>query len=230
MTTRPIVLWLVAAALVAGACGGGSSTDTTAPEAEQLLADAADAMEALTSAAFDMTRSGEPVVISGMEFLSARGQYGAPDSTQALLEMRASEITVELGTISIGDVTWLTNPLTGGWEELPEGTGFNPAILFEPEIGWRPLLTEDISNVTVADGGDGTWKVSGTVAAERVEVITAGLVSDQEVEADIWIDRETSQVERIEFSTEGEEGTSDWVLELSEFDEPVSIDPPDSSG
>ena len=224
-TVRTGVLALTLAMALA-ACGDSSPSVEDAPEVSALLGQSATAMQDLESARFMMDRTGAPVVISGMEFVSAEGQYDAPRSAQSILDMVAGGITLELGTISIDERTWLTNPLTGGWEELPAGTGFNPAVLFDPGVGWVPLLTDDISGAEVDRVEDGAYVVTGTAAAERVAVITAGLVEDQEVGVELWIGAEDSRLQRLEFSTEGDEGRSDWVVELSEFDEPVTIDPP----
>ena len=41
------------------------------------------------------------------------------------------------------------------------------------------------------------------------------------------IDRESAVVTTMEFSTVGEAGETLWFLDLSEFDEPVTISPPE---
>jgi ABC-type amino acid transport substrate-binding protein len=215
---------LIVLGLVAAACGG-SSSDTTLPEVDSLLADSAAAMTALEYAGFQMNTEGAAVTIEGLTFRAADGAYAAPDSARGILTMQASGLTVDLATISVGERTWLTSPLTGRWEELRAGTGFNPAIFFGPE-GWAPLLTEDLSGAAVTGVSSGEYVVTGRVAEHRVEFLTAGIASDQDVDIELRIDTETLHLTHAEFSTVGDEGTTDWEIRLFDFDEPVTIEPP----
>jgi hypothetical protein len=58
-------------------------------------------------------------------------------------------------------------------------------------------------------------------------VITAGLAGDEPVEVAFWIDPNTHHIVRIEFTTgTGAEEPSTWLLSFSDFDEPVTIEPP----
>ena len=61
-------------------------------------------------------------------------------------------------------------------------------------------------------------------------MITAGLVEAQAVEIAVTIDLETFYLLRAEFSTTGEEGVSDWLLIFTDYDEPVTIEPPATDG
>jgi hypothetical protein len=216
---------LLALVILAAACGGGEA-DAPARDPGDLVAEAADAMDSVASARFEMRRTGEPVTIQGMTFDAAVGEYAAPDAARALLDLRAGDLVLQMGTISIGERTWLTNPLTGDWDELDAGTGFNPARIFDPDLGWRPLLTEDLSDLRSIGIRDGLQVVGGTVAADRVAVLTAGLVEDQAVPIEISLDPETGRIRRVEFSTQGESGETTWVIELSGYDEPVTVEPP----
>jgi hypothetical protein len=214
-----VLVWALAA------CGGGDP-DYDGVDPSDVLASSAEAMAAVESASFEMRRSGATVEIEGMVFDSAVGEYVAPDSARALLRLRAGDLSVELGTISIGERTWLTNPLSGSWEELESGTGFNPADIFDPDIGWPPLLTDDISNVEYLDRRGGVHRIRGTVAGERMAVLTAGLADAQPVTVEMEIDRSTNRLHRLEFETMGDGGVSSWVIDLSGYDESVQIQPP----
>jgi hypothetical protein len=214
---------VLALALLATSCGG--SPGPAAPDAAGLIDDAVAAMQAVASAHFEMTRDGAPITVEGLVFDSAVGRYAAPAAAEAVLRMHAGEIAIELGTVSIGDQTWLTDPLTGRWHELRVGSGFNPAVLFDPDLGWVALLT-DLAEVTVVSAGGDTHRLSGRLPAARVEAITAGLAPGQSITLDLWLDAATRHIVRLEFSTIGDQGQSDWVIVMSDFGAPVEIDPP----
>ncbi len=231
---RSIAL-LVAIVVVAVGCGDDTvassttETPTTRPlSAQEILTEAAATMQAVETLRYEIELSGAPITLLGVELRSASGQYLAPESSQAVLRAAIGGLTIELATIAIGGTSWLTNPLSGAWDEYTGSRAFNPAIIFDPELGWKPLLTTDLSDAQLADAAStDTYRITGTAAGARVEVLTAGLVESQPVEVQFDVDRETATVTRMEFSTIGEAGQTLWVLALSEFDEPVTIDPPE---
>lgn len=229
---------LIAVVLIASACADdtagtttttGPATTTTVLTVEGILADAAETMQAVETLRYEITLSRAPITLLGVELRGAAGQYLAPESSQAILEAAIGGLTIELATIAIGETSWLTNPLTGVWDEYTGSRAFNPAMIFDPELGWKPLLTTDLNDAAYTTEGD-SFVVTGTAAGARVEVLTAGLVESQPVDMRIEIDRESSHVTSMEFDTTGETGVTNWVLELSEFDEPVSVEPPEVDG
>jgi len=221
----------LAIAVLAAACDGGDADTTTTtplPSVEEILAEAASTMQAVDTLRYVIELSGAPITLLGVELRSARGQYAAPASSQAILEAAIGGLTIELATIAIGGTSWLTNPLTSAWDEYTGSRAFNPAIIFDPDLGWRPLLTTDLSSARLVEPVDGdTYVVTGTAAGSRVEVLTAGLVESQPVEMRFDIARESGLVSRMEFTTTGETGETRWVLDLSEFGAPVEISPPE---
>jgi lipoprotein LprG len=207
---------------------------TPTPDPRLILQQAGETMQALDSARFEMSRSGGPVYLDPEQqllFNSATGQYAAPDSVRATISVQAAGLALEVNTIAIGDEQWLTNPLTRRWDKLPPGWGFNPAVIFDPVQGWQPLVREDITALSPPEmaqvDGRSLYHIRGSVAGERVRVITAGLAGAEPVEVAFWIDPVTHHVVRIQFSTAtaGEE-PSTWLLTFSNFDEPVTIEPP----
>lgn len=213
----------LALALLAAACGDAPSVPAADPAA--LVAGAVSAMEAVSSAHFEMTRAGAPITVERLVFDRAVGRYAAPAAAEAVLSMHAGEVAVQIGTISMGEHTWITDPITGRWHELRLGSGFNPAVLFDPAVGWVALLNDLRELEVAAEGGD-THHLSATIPAARVEAITVGLAAAQEVALDMWLDASTLNIVRLEFSTDGADGRSDWVIVMSDFGAPVQIDPP----
>ena len=183
----------------------------------------------LESVRFEIQLSGEPLVIQGV--LSLRtvvGQWAAPDSSQAILGLQAGDISTEIASISIGGRQWATNPVNGDWDELPPGFAFDPAVLFDAETGWRALLTEnlgdaELSGLEVTDAGP-RYRLRGRASGERIETLTQGFAGSDPVDVELWVDPATGLLTRLFFVTAGTE----WALNLSEFDEPVTIEPPDT--
>ena len=183
-------------------------------------------MEAVSSAHFEMTRAGAPITVEGLVFDRAVGRYAAPAAAEAVLSMHAGDVAVELGTISMDEHTWITDPITGRWHELRLGSGFNPAVLFDPAVGLGGPAHRPPGRDRGRPGAATPTTSPATIPAARVEAITAGLAAAQEVALDMWLDASTLHIVRLEFSTDGADGRSDWVIVMSDFGAPVQIDPP----
>jgi lipoprotein LprG len=225
----------VAVAWAGAGCDGGDSEPsgpTIPPDATTIVETSALAMGEVTSVRFELERTGEPVHIDSAGAItlnSIEGRFEVPGSADAVVEVEvAGALTTELGAVAVDGDVWLSNPITGELEPLPAGIDLDPSEFFDPEGGWRPLL-ENLTEVELVGTEEGDYHVRGVAPADRVEVITVGLVSDIDVVVDLWIDRITGLVSRVEFTTDLGDGDTDWVLALSDYGETFDITPPPDS-
>lgn len=214
---------LIAAALVVAACGGSGAAEL--PLAE-VLATAGSQFDALEAVRFRIEVDGVPVFFDDEGTLAATaadGQYAAPGSFQALVDVTAFGLKTQLGAISVGEDRWVTNPVTGEWELLAIGTGFDPLVLFDPGTGVGATVGNlDATLISF----DSSYHIRGTVGGPTVKVLTAGLLEEGELDVELSIDAESLQIVELAFDTTSDEGISNWTISFSEFDEPVTIDPP----
>lgn len=230
------ILTTVACAAALGACGAAGSGPTLAPDLDTILTTAAETMGTVESVAFSIERGGAPIYIDPLEtleFVSAEGRFAAPSSADALLVVAVGDIRARVGAVAIDGETWLTNPITGDWEPAPEGYSFDPATLFDPALGWRPLLAgdlEDTSLVGIEDRGDRSlYHVRGLAPEERISLVTAGLVA-QDVTVDLWLDPADGAIVEAEFVTVYRGDESDWRLGFSDYGGDIEIEVPDFDG
>ena len=193
----------------------------------------ADAMGAVTSVRFSLDRSGDDVFIDQADAISLNsleGRFTAPKSADAVLEVEVSGLlNTKIGAVAIDEEIWLSNPVTGEFETLPPGFDIDPSSFFDPKGAWEPLL-RDLSDVELVGeedlAGVATYHLRGTATPERMEAVTAGLVRGEQVRLDLWIDRTTALVQRMEFQVELGEGISDWVLGFTSYGEEFTISDP----
>jgi lipoprotein LprG len=187
-------------------------------------------MGEVESVAFDLVRTGAPVNIGGvLEFVSLSGRFTVPDTADALVTVRVGGITTELGAVAVGGEVWLSNPVSGEFEPLPEGFDVDPSTFFDPVDGWRPLL-EDLQDAEVVGTDDDGIHVRGVAPAARMTTVTGGLVDEGDIPVDLWIDPDTSLVTAGRFTTGDAPDTSEWALELHDYGETFDIQPPDTGG
>ncbi len=230
MRIRSWTLLLVSFAVVVGACSG----DDTTADPDAIVGLSTDRMREVDSVAFTLDRTGVPVFIDEdglLEFTAADGRFAAPESAEALLTVRALGIPTQVGAVQIGGETWLTNPITGNWEAAPPGFTFDVATLFDPETGWSALLSGGFTNTFFVGEeeleGETLAHFRVTAPADRVEQITAGMVRDQAVDADLWIAGSTGEIRELSFDTDMADGVTTWRLRLTDYGLDVEITAPD---
>jgi lipoprotein LprG len=228
---------ILVASIVVGlvGCGGGSSPSgpTIPPDAGAITDAAAAAMGDVRSVEFEVERGGAPIFIDSFGSIALDGivgQFSIPTSAQAVIDVTVDgSLRTQLAAIAIDDEVWLSNPVTGNYETLPDGYDIDPSRFFDPENGWRPLLANltDVELVGLEDRDGDAYHVRGTAPAAQIEAITAGLVDDQDVVIDFWIDPVTGLVRAAEFDTTVDDGTVEWSLALARYGDAFEIQPPD---
>lgn len=243
---RPVIAvtrsfrFVLASAILFAACSSGS--DGVAPatviptlpaDPDAVLETSARFMGQVETVRFSIERSGAPIHIDPADLLTfnkAEGRFAAPASADALVTIRVGGINTEIGAIAFEGKTWLSNPITGEYSPAPGGYAFDPATLFDPTIGWRPLLASGLTDVEwlgTEQGPDGgRYRLTATADPERVEVITAGLVRNQTVVLDMRFDIATGAVREVSFDTVNEGETSSWALTFSDYGEDLEVSPP----
>ena len=225
-----------------GSGDGGSADDgidlddgvAADPDADPVTvaADAAAAMGEVTSVEFRLERDGAPVFIDQFESLALDGligQFTVPGRAQAQLRITVDgDLATEIGAVAVGEEIWISNPVTGDFETLPDGIDIDPSQFFDPDDGWRPLLSNlrDVELVGIDDRGGDRYHLRGIAPASEVENITVGLVEDQDITVDLWIHPGRSLVTHVEFETDLGNGTSQWSLEMDRYGASFTIVPP----
>jgi lipoprotein LprG len=185
---------------------------------------------------YDIDVEGGPVFIDFEETLSLQGLEGdliRPDRVRATLRVGAGGLAViELQAIGIGQEQFLTAPLTGQWERMPPGWGFDPTVLFDPEIGVEGVMTQAQWDELLGDervGGVRCYHLRGRAFGQDVAPLTGWLIVADEIGIEAWVEQDDFRVRRLraEEPPQDEGGNPTiWLLEFSAFDEPVTIERP----
>jgi lipoprotein LprG len=221
----------------------GSANCRPAPEPEplpeEIVQNAAQRMNQLDSFQFVINHDGPPAYLDPDNIISLvlmNGDYAAPDRAQAVVMVKLSGFVTKVDVISVADVQWQTNPLTGQWEELPPNWGFNPAVLFDAEIGLPTILSADVSDLALTgkekleDGPDmELYALTGVVAGDRLFQMSGGLIGPAAADAQLWVVPETFELVRVILTepAAGEDGSpSIWQVDFANYDQEIEIEPP----
>ncbi len=228
--------------LLAGCSDGDDAASETEQTAQEIFDGAAVAMADIETASFVLEQVGAPVAIDEqgqLLFQAATGRIARPSSADAIVTVEALGFTTEVGAIAIDGMVWFTNPLTGDWTEAPAGFAFDPAALFDPEEGFAGLLAEAASTARFVPDGeqdpaddpqerdDPFHRIEADISAERVEVLTSGLIGAATT-IDTWIDTESGRLVQVRFEVPIGEEISDWRMFFTDYNgADVIITPPE---
>lgn len=207
---------------------------------EEIVLRSVDRMKSLSGFHFVIDRSGALAFLNEehtLAFRRAEGDFVAPDRAQTTIRVISPGLVVEVQVINIGEIQWETNFLTGEWQELPPEWGFNPAALFDPEVGIQPILEEDLSELEWVGmeeleevPGESLYALEGEIDGQRLNQLSLGMMGPETMTVKLWIAPDTFELYRLqitEATTAGDESTV-WKVDFWDYDRVVDIVPPAS--
>ncbi len=231
---RRIILLLLIL-LLPTACRANHAPEMTPQE---ILQHSAERMQSMKGFRVSIDRSGASAFLDYEHTLSLstlNGHFIAPDRIQAEVRVIAPGFVVAVDVISIGNLQWQTNVITGEWEQLPEDWGFNPATLLAAETGLPAILISDLSDLQVNQNaqldempGKKLYLITGKLDGETLYDLSNWLIGPDVMDAQIWVDPQTFELHRavlIEYAGEAEKERR-WQIDFWDFDQVVDIQPP----
>jgi lipoprotein LprG len=226
-------LFLVVLAL--GALLAACSPDVPQIPPAEVITRAGEAMLQSPSFHFKIDISGKPVVLNQLTQLSLRsaeGDFARPDKMGVHLKVLAAALAAELDMIALGDEQYLTNVLTRKWEVLPPEFGFNPAIMFDPQMGLEQTLKAGLENphwIGVEDlDGKSVFHLQGSISGGKLQGMSGGLISTGPVDVDLWVEPGTYLPRKAVIVDKGSDAEKPtlWTLTFSSYGKQTQIAAP----
>ena len=207
---------------------------------EEIVTRAADRMRELGGFHFLIERSGAPTLLDpeqAIAFRRAEGDFVAPDKAQATVRIIGPGLVAEVDIISIGEIQWETNLLTGAWQELPPNWGFNPALLFDKAIGIQAIMDSDLQAIELVGfdeleeiPGLAFYRLEGEVRGEKLYTLSFGMMGPDSMTVQLWIKPETFELYRMLITDPKPDADepSIWQMDFWDFDQSLEIHPPTS--
>ncbi len=232
-------LILIVSLLRVGCAPEPTVVPTPTPDPQAVAARAGTAMQTVQWLHFVLEGDGSPAYIDAEEtlvFRRAEGDYVAPDRLQASVKVMAAGLVAEIQVITVQKKRWMTNLLTGQWEELPAGWELSPSALFDAEVGIPHLMTQglvaartQVEGPAEFDDLDGAfWYLTSETTGDQVHAMSGGLIPSGPAQLEAWIDPTTYLIHRIRLvlPESDPEQPMELTIEFSLFDEPLDIQPP----
>jgi lipoprotein LprG len=206
---------------------------------ELIIENCVSRMEAIDSFHFLIDRSGFPAFLDAnqtLAFRKAEGDFQAPDRASATVRVIGPGIVAEIDIISVAENQWETNMLSGEWQALPPNWGFNPASLFDQDVGIQSILETDLRDLQLRGNeeleelpGKLLYALEGNIDGEGLYRLSYGMMGPEALKISLYIAPETFELYRLNMvhhRPDAEEDTL-WQIDFWEFDQPLNIVPPD---
>ena len=228
---KKLLFTLVLLSLLLTACG----PDIPQIPPAEAITRAGDAMLQTPSFHFKIDINGKPVVLNQLTQLSLRsaeGDFARPDKMGVHLKVLLAVAAAELDMIALGNEQYLTNVLTKQWEVLPPEFGFNPAVMFDPQMGLEQTLKAGLDTArwigTETIDGKSLWHLQGNISGERLQGMSGGLISKGPIDVDLWIEPDTYLPRKavIVDKDSNPQKPSTWTMTFSSYGKDVNITAP----
>ncbi len=232
------VYTIAALLLVAVACGGSEEQATATPvptptpviDAAAVLEKTGAVMAGLSSFHFRLRHEvGSLEIASGLVLDKVDGNVVRPDRISVTFVGNLGGFALDSSLITIGSASYMTNPLTGQWETGP--MSLSPLGFFSPTEGIASIISQVRDPVLATDAATpGSYRISGMLPAPALSpLIGSAILPDAVVELELTIAHDGSYLTGVRFTgriLESDVEGAVRVIEVSGFDEPVSIEPP----
>jgi lipoprotein LprG len=231
----PMLALVFMLSAVAGAIADDASP-AAGGEARDILDSASERLADTQTMQFELDVDGDSYIddTNTMRIIAARGNLARPDKVDVEFQINllgAQNVTIRM--ITIGEEAWTTDLLTGKWGPAPQEFGYNPGVLFDNQNGLGPVagrLQDPTIEGSETVGGRDAWKITGTVDETTIGPLTSGVIQGDEIRITIWVDKEHSNILRIEIEEpdiEGKENPATWTMTLTGHDSDITIEAPD---
>ena len=250
MSIRPKLVLLLALLVVSAisvlGCGGSEPAPTAAPlspadlppsptvtptptpiSPQALLDGSSRVMEALESFHFRLHHeSGSTKLLPSLLMDEAEGDVVRPDGISVEFSGSFGRFAIESGLITLGDDSYMTNPLSGKWESVPREV--SPLGFFDPSRGIASMMSRVEGSSLLSSDGE-VYRIGGTLPAEALAPLLGTTVEGTTVVVELTLD--ASDLYLLKAVVDGRVTPSDAddvvrVITLSRFNEPVTIEPP----
>ena len=224
----------MAVALVAVSCGNPEPTPTPGITAEDVRDRGAETLRNLSTVNFRVTHEEGGTDIGFSSTLTeAEGDGVFPDKAEFVAKATSAlfgNAALELDIVQYGEITHLRDRISMVWQALPAGT---LAIDFTNINGSIADALASLGGLELTDGGsvDGApvHKLTGTTPSTSMRGLVPGAPEGDTLQMEVWIGRDDYLVRKVRLTgrlVEADTPDIVRVLELSRFDEPVTIEPP----
>jgi hypothetical protein len=221
----------ILASLALAACGGGSQS-TSDVDAQNVVAEAVPAMQALESFHFvyEVVKPQDAKPAQGFDIARIEGDVTADGKMKASIDLLQNGVPVQVDFVALGDVHYFQDPTSQIWQSVPAAMSQVGKINLNTGAVQILQKVDKLEYVDTQDvGGVKTYHLRGTVAPAEVASIAGAVSTTEPFACEVWVGVDDHLVRRIQISgaaTASEDPKTVRTIDLSAFNQPVTIEAP----
>ncbi len=163
-----------------------------------------------------------------LDITEAEGDVASPDSISISFSGKfGGRFAMRASLITIGDDSYMTNPLSGNWEEV--AAEVSPLGFFDPQRGIGAMMT-GLRNPTLASKAGDEFRIDGNLDVEALRPLLGDAAQGGSVRVEVTLEKDTLLMKKAVIEGKATANEPDGVVRtitLSQFNEPISISTPD---
>lgn len=164
-----------------------------------------------------------------LDIIEAEGDVVSPDRISISFSGRfGGRFAMRASLITIGSDSYMTNPLTGNWEEVPAEV--SPLGFFDPQQGIGAMMT-GLRNPTLASKEGTEFRIEGDLDVQALRPLLGAVAQDGMVRVEVTLDKDTLYLKRAVIEGRVTASEPDGVIRtitLSSYNESITITVPDT--
>ena len=164
-----------------------------------------------------------------LDITEAEGDVISPDSVSISFSGKFSgRFAMRASLITIGDESYMTNPLSGNWEDV--AAEVSPLGFFDPQRGIGAMMT-DLRNPALVSKSDNEFRIVGDLDVVALRPLLGDAAQGGTVRVEVTLDKDTLYMKKAVIEGRATANEPDGVVRtitMSQFNEPISISAPDS--
>ena len=164
-----------------------------------------------------------------LDIIEAEGNVASPDSVSISFSGRFSDrFAMRASLITIGSESYMTNPLSGNWEEVPAEV--SPLGFFDPQQGIGAMMT-GLRNPTLASKEGDEFRIDGELDVRALRPLLGDAAQDGTVRVEVTLHKDTLYLKKAVIEGRATAGEPDGVIRtitLSQYNQSISISAPDT--
>jgi len=229
---RSLILALTILATLALAACSGASQSTSTVDAKIVVAESVPAMQALESFHFvyEVVKPQSAAPAQGLEIAKIEGDVTADGKMKAAIDLLQNGVPLQVNFVALGDIHYIQDPTSQKWQGVP--AAMSPVGKINLNTGAVQVL-QKLDNLEYVDTQDidgvKTYHLKGSVAPAEVANMVGSVSTTEPFAGEIWIGVDDHLIRRIQIvgaATASEDPKTVRTIDLSAFDQPVTIEAP----
>jgi lipoprotein LprG len=223
--TRPLAATLLVLVVLLAGCGGSSG-----PTAQELVTESVTKTSAVKTFHLVIDVANVPTPKTGLGISFVDGDVIVPDKLSGKVGGTFLGLSLSSDLIVVDDTYYLKIPFVGKWRTIDVDT--LPSAFFDPAKGLLALISNatDLSRDGSEDvGGVPCYRLKGKVEVEALKPLLNTAEGTGLVPVELWIGKDDKLLRKLALNgpiSPEEDADAVRTVELSAFDEPVTIVPP----